>query len=72
MSVKLKFFRIVEMDEAVEAWLCIDHDSFSGELEVAVLKKRRWMVVTPLTGAGPSYKAADVLSPLSADSASGE
>ena len=30
------------------------------------------MVVTPLTGAGPSYKAADVLSPLSADSASGE
>ena len=30
------------MDEAVEAWLCIDHDNFSGELEVAVLRRGGW------------------------------
>ena len=42
MSVELNFFRKVEMDEAVEAWLCIDHDNFSGELEVAVLRRGGW------------------------------
>ena len=42
MSVKLKFFRIVEMDEAVEAWLFVDQDSFSGELEVVVLRRGGW------------------------------
>ena len=30
------------MDEAVEAWLFVDHDSFSGELEVAVLRRGGW------------------------------
>ena len=37
--MKILFFRIVEMDEAVEAWLYVDQDSFSGELEVAVLRR---------------------------------
>ena len=30
------------MDEAVEAWLFVDQDSFSGELEVAVLRRGGW------------------------------